>query len=228
MATDSNIRLKNHAGGSEDLKAVFDGAASVESLMFQLAVRGYCWNVTVGSFSTPITGGGAGTVLDADQPELVIDVPNGFAACIFEAHIQLQPPLIASDSDECDCVIGLDRTAVSGATASNGTVETPINYRTDITAGCPLSVVSAVTTNLSAGPTVSAELQREQLFGDVQGTAANAIYHHARLDYMPRVPLWAIGPATFFAYWGGTVATTGFAQVSVCAIPASKITNLVA
>ncbi len=192
-----------------------------------LIARGYGWHVDVGTFSTPITGGGNGTVLDADQPEFVIDIPSGYLMIPTRFDIVCQTPLIAADSDESEICVLADLSAVSGATATQGTVESPRNMRTNITTACPFNVVSAVTTTTTAAPTVGMELIHRVRVGDVQGTAANALWGELSALYEPlRCPI-IIGPASVWGYWGGTVATTGFANLDFIAIASNLLSSLV-
>ena len=176
-----------------------------------LVFEGVVWDVTVGSFSTPITGGGAGTILDQDQPELVIDVPAGVAIVPLRVHAACQLQLIAADSDEAEILLAVDRTAISSASATNGTVETPLNKRTDKIGGSRCTVVSAVTVNLTVAPTLSKELMHVVKVADVQGTAATALWNHLELLYEGTD--YIVGPATVVLYWGGTAAVSGFAEV---------------
>lgn len=191
-----------------------------------LIARSKGWQASVGTFSTPIVGGGNGTVIDADQPELVVDVPSGTTMIPLRCEVSLLLPLIASDNDEVDIVIAVDGDAVSGATGTNGTVEAPRNLRTNKAGGCPCTVVSAVTTNLSAAPTLDLELSHYQLHGDVQGTAANAYFGNGQHLYEPRFSPFILGPATFIVYFGGTVATSGFISLDFLAIDSAELTNL--
>ena len=127
-----------------------------------LISRGFGWMTDVGGGTTPIVGGGAGTVFDAQKPELIIDVPTNTTMCVLSASVVLEMPVDAADGVVAEAEIGFDRTNVSGATANNGTVETPINMRSDAVGGCPCSVVSAITTNITA-PTVSQIFDRIQM-----------------------------------------------------------------
>ena len=70
------------------------------------------YHVDVGGFSTPIQGGGAGTILDQDQPECTIAVPAGKVIIPIRIHVTCQTPLIAADSDEAEILIAVDKTAV--------------------------------------------------------------------------------------------------------------------
>ena len=120
----------------------------------------------------------------------------------------------------------MDRTQLADTTAASGTVETPLNMRTDKIGGCPCPVLSAVTVNLSPDPVRSMELAHPVKIGDVQGVAANTTWTDLMANYEPLRPPLVVGPAGFYLYWGGTVATSGFAAVEFLAIPSSLLTAL--
>lgn len=208
-----------------ELRSLFNGLVMGDWLQAFVA-RGYGWHVDVGAFSTPITGGGNGTVLDQDQPELGIGIPTGWCMVPLRVHVACQTPLIAADSDESEILVAADRAAeAAGLNATNGTVENPTNMRTNVNSGCPFTVASALTMNIT-NPTLGIELAHAVKVGDVQGTAANALWGDLALVYEPKCPPFIIGPAGFYLYWGGTVATTGFANVDFLAIPSSLLTGL--
>lgn len=181
---------------------------------------GYGFHVTVGAFSTPITGGGAGTVLDADQPEFVISVPSGTRIIPVRFHVQCQLPLIATDADESEILIAVDRTAAWDAVGTS-TAETVFGMKTDNTVSSLCTVASAFTGNMTGAPTLGIELARAVAIGDVQGTAANANWGHLELLYEPKFAPVIVGPAMVVGYWGGTVATPGFAQMQWLEFPAA-------
>lgn len=221
----SLITAKDYSASrvESDLHLMLGGLLSADWRQALIA-RGLGWHFDVGAFSTPITGGGAGTILDLDQPELIIGVPTGWTLVPLRISVQCQTPLIAADADECEILLAADRTA---AYANDGTVttETPTNLRSDVTSGCPLNCRSAATADIT-DPVLGIELARAVVTGDVQGTAANALWGELSLVYEPEHPMFLVGPAGLYGYWGGTVATTGFAQVEFLAILSSLVTNL--
>lgn len=188
----------------------------------RLIARGLGGRATVGAFSTPITGGGAGTILDQDQPEISISVASGYVLQIAEIRVQCQTPLLATDADEAEILIALDRTAV--AVGGTATSETVYNMRTDLGTSGPagLTISSAYTVN-ATNPTLDVELAREVITGDMNGTPANALWGRLGLVYAPALPDYIVGPACVYVYWGGTVATTGFAQVAVICRPSNAV-----
>ena len=94
----------------------------------EMIARGMGRAVTVGALSTGIVGGGAGTVLDQNQPELAIAVPSGHVIRPFYAAVQVQPGAAGTDADETEILIAVDSL---GLWTGDGTVtnENPSNLR---------------------------------------------------------------------------------------------------
>ena len=189
------------------------GSLGVTDRLNLLRDAGYGFHVSVGAVTTPIVGGGNGTVLDPEQAEYAMNVPTGTAIYLARAAVEVQTPLLATDADECEILLAAD---VSGTlatiTASTGTVETVFGMRTDKPVSSNCTVVSANTSDHNP-PTLGMEIDRAQATGDMNGTPANALWGILKLLYEPRIPICFVGPCSVFIYWGGTVATPGFAQV---------------
>ena len=186
----------------------------------EMIARGMGRAVTVGAFSTGIVGGGAGTVLDQDQPELAIGVPGGFVIRPIYAAVQVQPAAATTDADETEILVGVDSL---GLWTGDGTEtdENPSNLRTDLPKGSGCRVGSAFTGNMTttpsfgsaAAPVIDLELIREVQTLEL-ATAAGQNLYLVRVVYQPKYPPFIVGPATLLVYWGGTVANVGgFAQV---------------
>lgn len=226
MSYDALMKAKDFSASPAEVELKsFLQAALMADWRQAFIARGFGWHVDVGSFSTAITGGGNGTILDADQPELAIDVPNGTTLIPLRFHFEVGPGVQTTDDHEVEALLAVDRTAVSGGTATNGTVETPVNMRTDKIGGCPCSAVSAVTTNLTAGFTLGLELmhvRQSENFGDATGTELAQL----TLLYEPLYPVFIVGPATVLGYWGGDIAATGFGHAQFLAISTELIRGL--
>jgi hypothetical protein len=185
--------------------------------------------VNVGAFSTPVVGGGAGTIIDLDQPEYGMIIPDGRTIVPIRLAIQLTTPLGATDADECEALAFVDTTAATVAAALDGTwanTITPKNMRIALTdkesSQCTVkSVCSGDTTD----PTESIDLIHSQLTLDMNGTPANAIWTRHDVLYEPRNPPYIIGPASLFAYWGGTVATSAFMQFFYLEYPTTEVSD---
>lgn len=212
-------RLTSSSTSGNPLVASLDGALHMMDWRQARIWEGRGYHVSIGAFSSPITGGGAGTIFDQDQPEGVISIPSGTAVLPFRIHVQAQTPLLATDADESEILIAVDRAAASNASGATGTAEVIYNLRTDLsTSGSLVTATSAVTTNIT-NPTLDIELASSRLVGDVQGTAATALWTKHEVLYEPYAPPLIVGPAAIYIYWGGTVATTGFAQVQWIEVP---------
>lgn len=196
-----------------------DGTLAEVPWQQKLINAGYGFHVTIGTFSTPITGGGAGTVIDLDQPEGIISVPSGAAIIPVRFAVQCHVPLLATDANEAEILIAVDRTA---AYAGDGTVTTAtaFNMRTDNPLTTVCTAASAATADIT-DPVLGIELARAAITGDVQGTPATALWTPLDLVYEPKFAPVIVGPAAIYVYWGGTVATPGFAQLQWIELPST-------
>lgn len=199
------------ANGGIDPWAALDGALVQLPWKQAYVNAGRGFHVTVGAFSTPITGGGAGTVIDLDQPEAVVSVPSGTAIMPIRIHVQGHVGLLATDADEYEILVAVDRTT-SATTGGTATAETIFNMRTDngVASGC--TATSAYTGDITTPPTLGIELARTVITGDIQ-TAVGTTWGQIELLYEPETVPVIHGPALLIVYWGGTVALPGFAQI---------------
>lgn len=224
MSLDLLTRGVNYAGTEEQFRALL-GSLLVADWRQAMVARGLGYHVDVGAFSTPITGGGNGTVIDLDRPEFGISVPNGTTVVPLRVHIAALPGLQTTDSHETEILLAVDRAA---AWAGDGTVttETAVNMRTSA-AGNPtgVTIFSAATADIT-DPTLGMELGHAAKFTDVQGTAATVNLMELVLLYEPLWPPFLVGPCAMYGYWGGSIATTGFANIDFLAFPSSLITGL--
>ncbi len=228
MADNSLLIVKNYKSTPVDtpLRAGIDGALANQDWIDALIARGYGWHVDVGSFTTPIVGGGNGTTITADEPELIIDIPAGKTLVPLRIEITLETPLIAADDNEIESLIAVDQGAIANADAGDGTVELQWNMRTGapgLAAGGGVNVVSAITTGVDSAPTLDLELSHKSQVADVQGTAANALWGDYMHVYEPKWPPLISGLATFVVYFGGTVATSGYISADYLVFDTAKI-----
>lgn len=209
----SSRTRSGEAAGYMAARATRDGTLFTAPWYQALVLEGRGYHFDVGSFSTPITGGGAGTVLDLDQPEAVLSIPSGTSIIPLRIAVQCQPPLSVTDNDEIEILIAVDRTA---AAVNDGTktAETIFNLRTDNPSSSLCTATSAYTADVT-DPTLGIELARKVKVADIQGTAATVVVSDLELVYPQpgQVAPVIVGPASLWIYWGGTVATSGFAQI---------------
>jgi hypothetical protein len=218
---DTQTKILDYAANSQYLRGLLGGAVVADWRQAFIA-RGFGWGVDVGTLTTPIVGGGNGTVLDLEQPELAINVPSGYAMVPLRLSVQCQMGLQTTDSHESEIWMAFDRTQVQ--TAGTSTAETPYNLRSDLS-GAPFTSYSAYTADGVATPVLNT-LARKQALTDVQGTAATVNAYILDLVYEPANPPIIIGPAHIAVYWGGDIAVSGYAQAFVLAFPSSLVTTL--
>lgn len=181
----------------------------------RMIADGFGRAVTAGAFSTGFVGGGAGTVLDLDQPELVIGIPAQVVARLLLCEVVINGGLATTDSDETEALIAVDSLGVWSGDGTS-TAESPSNMNSKYDKGSMCRVGSAFTADMTtnprgggaaADPVLDMELARLVESADLQGTAANMIYRVLRLVYEPSYPVWLEGPASICVYFGGTRAT---------------------
>jgi hypothetical protein len=179
--------------------------------------------VTVGTFSSPVTGGGDGTTVTIDEPEALISVPDGTSIMPIRIDVQCQVPLIAADSDEIEIIIGSDKDAAWDTTGTS-TEETAVNMRTTHTATSLCSCESAFTAAPTTAPALDYELARAVKVANLYSTNDTSLWGELRCLYEPLSPPIMDGPCMLLVYWGGTAATTGFAQIEWLEYPSTYFT----
>lgn len=220
MSVDVQNKFLDYAGNAAYQRGILGGAL-VADWRQALIARGFGWTVDVGTLTTPIVGGGNGTVLDLEQPELAINVPSGYAMVPLRISVECQLGLQTTDSHESEIWIGFDRTQVQ--TAGTSTAETPLNMRSDLT-GAPFTAYSAYTGDGVATPVINT-LARKQSLTDVQ-SAVGVNVMQFDLVYEPQNPPILVGPAHLAVYFGGDIAVSGFIQAFVLCFPSTLVTTL--
>ena len=173
-------------------------------------LEGRAFHVDIGAFSTPIVGGGAVTIIDQDRPEGVISVPTGTTIMPFRIAAQAKLPMIAADNNEAEILVAVDILAAHTPNATAPTVETALKmYLGNGTSKC--TCYSASTANCT-NPTLGMELARAHTDAEIV-SAVNTFWSELSLLYAPKVLPVLVGPCALYMYWGGTVATSGFAQI---------------
>ncbi len=231
MTIASQIRAETYGADpvAVDIRQI-DGSMITADWFSAMVMRGLGWIIQVGDLTTPVQGGGAGTVILAQQPELIIDIPAKWTLIPLRIAVDAEVPLLAADNDESEILMTIDRTQINDVTSGTATQEFPSNMRTDIATGCPFLASSAVTANLTAAPTRSFDLAHRTIVGDfvLSGTPANSSWEELWTLYEPDNPPFIVGPASLQVHWGGTVATSAFCQMTFLAIRSSLVTSLVA
>ncbi len=162
-----------------------------------------------GSMPAAITGGGAGTVPDLDQPDACVSVPAGTVIIPLWLAGQVIPPAALADNDASEIIFAVDRSA---AWVLDGTVTavTPINRRSDAPRASACRCFVAATGDIT-DPVITWELARKEGFTNI-GAAGEETFA-LDLVYEPEAPPVIVGPAMLLGYFGGTHAETGFIQM---------------
>jgi len=185
------------------------------------AIRdGRGFHVTVGALTTPILGGGAGTAITLNEPEVVISVPDGTSILPIRIDVQCELPIINADSDVSEIIIGCDKDAAWDTTGTSAE-ETPINMKTTHTATSLCSAESAFTGATTVSPALDIEIARAGKLANLNATNDSSRWDELKLLYEPEAPMILDGPCMLLVYWGGTVGTSGFAQIQWLEFPTS-------
>ena len=186
----------------------------------RLLLAGKLWVVTVGTLTGEgdvgkITGGGAGTTIDLDQPETIVGVDSGYFLIPVEVHVAAICDLDA-DGEHAGIVLAADRSAAP-PTSVTGTIETPLNLLDGgpTFPGRAFSAVTADIANPSNEELLSAAYLNQQAATELNGP------NKLELHYEPNIPDLLAGPCSVTLYWGGTAAVTALARIVFAAVPTS-------
>ncbi len=194
----------------------------------ELVLAGRAFNVTVGGISAGgdvalITGGGAGTTIDSDEPEMAISTPVGYYHIPLGFTCATQQDPGAADADEANIILFADVTqAAEAPVIASATLETPQN----LLDGGPASISaaqSAVTTALAAVNPVCSILLGYSTSQAAQVTGAGTVVLELKLDFDPSYPTILAGPCIVVACWGGTNAATGACSYNWAEVPANRV-----
>lgn len=224
----SYILEGNKIRGVGDSKAVqVDQLGELLTMNWKQAAlnRGELFYAKVGEFTTPIVGGGNGTIIDLDQPEFAISIPSGITVQPIRFSAQIQLPLIALDDDESEILVWADTGKAWTLDGTWANTLTPANLKTigGTTSRCTVkSVCSADTTE---GTPVVVELARAVYVAEIEGAGATS--HWKRMDFLyePDPAPLLVGPCTIIVNYGGTVATYAFVQAIWREIATTSIQN---
>lgn len=225
--TVQTVQRHDEASTEVPLRSGIDGSLTNMPWIQAMIARGYGRHVTIGTLSTPIVGGGGTDVVLIQQPEFVIEVPLRTTVVPFRIHIQLEPPLMAADDEETDIVIAIAVGEDTNAGIANNVTEVVWNLRTDGATGSNSRVRSAIVSNLGSAPTLDIELAHSHQIAEFAGVPANALWASHSLLYEPTNPPFVVGTSTIIGYWGGTVATSGYAEIQFLEFPTAKISDLI-
>ena len=195
----------------------------------RLAAAGLVYSAHIGTLTAGadvglIVGGGNGTTVDSDQPELIIGVDSGFLVPI-EIKVICDVDMDAND-EYGEILIFADRTQAppTSATGTPGVV-TP-NNKLDGGAAFGGRVFGGITTDIT-DPVMSELLDLEYVNAAEfvsNGSATNltnGIVQRLKLHYKPEIPPMLAGPCSLVICFGGTAAVNGMIVAEFAHIPAT-------
>ncbi|KKN02713.1 hypothetical protein LCGC14_1114980 [marine sediment metagenome] len=213
-------------GNTIEVRGTRDGVSFAASWKQALLLEGRMFHIDVGDLPadavfTAVTGGGAGTRLDLEQPEFGVSVPNQTALIPLDIRIGVRADVVA-DADNMEILLIAD---TSAAFAADGTsvAETPTNMITDGGVATVATAFSAATGDIT-DPVVSMILAYKTSQSSLL-TAGLAVAT-LELAYMPEVPPIIKGPGAFYGYWGAvaTLGALGAAAVIWAEVPEARYT----
>ena len=231
MAQDSYIKALSQQSGPSitadgaqaALRMTRSGQLFVADWKAELVLAGLAYGVTVGGVTggaaeALITGGGNGTVIDTDEPELQVGTPTGYyhipLGFMFSGRADLD-----ADTETAQVLLFAD-TASQGdrPIAASSTVKTPMN----LLGGGDSAVswaTSAVTTAIT-DPTCSHILAFKTFL--LEAAAAGSIAADLSLQWEPALPIILKGPCAVYAAWGGTAAVAAACSYYFAEVPAAR------
>ncbi len=190
----------------------------------ELVLAGHVYNVTVGGISAGgdvalIQGGGAGTTIDSDQPELAVGVPDGYflIPIAFQGSFDVD---LDADAEVGRVLLFADTTQnIPAPVIASATLETPVNHLGGGPA-FPGYAESAVTADIT-DPVLSALLYYDDIFQS-QTTAASISNQRLNVDWKADAPMLLKGPASIIGCWGGTAAVSGLCKLTFACVPKGR------
>ena len=209
------------------LKMTKLGALFTANWKQQLILAGLAWSAHVGGITASadilaVVGGGNGTTIDTDQPELTIGVPAGYFLIPMEAHCAAYNDP-ATDNAITNIVLFADRTMSPVEAAVSATAVTPVNLL-DGGGAFPGTAYKACSANLSTTPVCSEILDYRCNQLAVVSSALTLGGHSINglsMDYLPEAPSILAGPCQIVLCFGGTAATSGMGVIKVACVPSS-------
>jgi len=216
-------------GDLDYLKMSKLGALFTADWKTQLVIAGLVYSAHIGTLTTGadvgfIVGGGNGTVLDTDQPELMVGVDSGYLIPL-ELHVICDMDVDA-DGEYGEILFFADRSQAPPTTAV-GTpgIVTP-NNQLDGGPAFGGRCFGGVTTDL-LDPVMSEFIDlvyvntSEFVSNGAATNLTNGIAHSLRMDWKADKLKLLAGPCQLVVAFGGTAAVNGMISLEFAAVPAS-------
>ena len=180
--------------------------------------------LTAGADISMIVGGGNGTTVDSDQPELILGVDAGTFLIPIQVQVVCDVDMDA-DGEYGEILIFADRTQAPPTTNASGTSLTPVNLLDggSAFAGRAWSASTADITDPVMSELLAFEYINvaEFVSNGAATNLTNGVSQRLVLNYEPRVPSILAGPCSLVVCYGGTAAVSGMAIAKFAAVPTS-------
>jgi len=218
-----NVSLGTN-GDDVNLAATMLGQLFTADWRTNLLLAGRVYRASVGTLAADadlvyITGGGAGTVVELEQPELIVGVDSGYYLIPMEVEVACLPLDLATEINARAHILITADTSVGIPTSATATTETPQNML-DGGAAFPGRCFSAVTADIADPGTEQILACVTETYAEI-GTNAGPLVKSLNMTYKPVIPSLLAGPCSFSVYWGGTAAVGGVCSAIFAAVPSS-------
>lgn len=206
-------------GRPVELRALRDGSMISSDWMQAAIMGGLGYIVNEGSLVTGQTGGGEGTALTIDEPEVLLSIPNGTCILPIRVGVAVHPGAYNAQADEYEILLAVDQDKAYDASGTCDTLSIyNMNTLCGLTSAC--TAIGGCSAAITA-PVLDLELAHFVTTADLDGAAVNMLVNPVNLTYDPEHPIIINGPACLIVYFGGTVATTGFVNMQWLELPES-------
>lgn len=187
---------------------------------------GFLYSVTVGGLTaggdvSRVTGGGSGTTIDQDQPELIIGVDSGYSIAPVEADVSVYVALVGGGQGQTANIYIMGDNSVGVPTSVTGTTETPTNLL-DGGPNFPGRAYSAITADIT-DPGVEILLGSRTVTYQKVGTDVGPAIFDLNLSKQWRTPHWIAGAGSIYVCYGSDVAVSGTINLIVACVPSSFV-----
>ena len=220
-------RNREIAGEGQDVAAAFSRARQLFTADWktELILAGYGYGVNIGDLANAggdvalLTGGGAGTVIDSDQPEMAVGIPDGYFG--IPLFFQLSAKVdIDADAEIGNIALFVDTAkTIPVPIAASSTVVTPV----PLLGGGPAAAGDAQTIVVTdiTDPVASLNLGYWSTRGS-EVTAAGESMVTLNALFNPDFPQIFKGPCSFLMCFGGTAAVTAGGVFLYAEVPADR------
>ena len=214
-------------GLPRDLRSTRIGQLLTADWKTELVLAGYAFNLTVGGVTLGgnvalITGGGAGTTINSDRPEMAVGTPAGYYHIPLGFTCATQQDMGAADDDEANIILFADlEKTIPLPLATISTDETPLNLLDGGRTSSSRAASAYHTTDMVGDPVCTVLLAYSTIQA-AQVDASSSVVAKLKCDFDPSYPRIFKGPCSVIACWGGNNAATGACSYDWAEVPIGR------